>query len=856
MKPRKLIFLAAAVLFMTSCSIVSKRAGAGSKDELSSPVMPFWLNGDSTDINVSDIFPNPNKEVFFLLGEPEYSYHLLSNSKHNKVARSAAEGYAISAESIRVLSLLVNKVSPEIIRVKSYNRNKNSNSAFHGAESVLNSLSLVNATDKTRCDIVLKKSVRVPVVFSYRGKSSGSVTVKGDFNSWNPVSHPLKKVTDSFYSDTFMLNPGEYAYQLVVGGNSMLDPSNSQKRSNGMGGENSVIHVVENRISPKIMARLTKKGILIQQTESVFPSKPHLLALWDNRIIYQSRLTADSVHLSIPKEAKNKKRSYIRVFTASEYVHGNDILIPLEYGKPVTDANKLERGDLEKTVMYFAFVDRFYNADSSNDRPLKHPQVTEKTNFQGGDIAGITSKIKDGYFDSLGCNAIWISPISANPKGAWGDFPDPKVKFSAYHGYWPVSNILIDRRFGNAAQLRTMLNAAHSKNNNVYLDYVAHHVHKEHPIYKLHPDWVTPLYLPDGRMNTELWDEQRLTTWFDTFLPTLDLGKPEIAAYMVDSALYWLREFEFDGFRHDATKHIPDNFTRLLTSKIRTEIEPMRKRRMYQIGETYGSPELIGSYLGQGLLDAQFDFNLYDAMLRTFAQGSSLQSLVKEQKKSIEKYGSHHLMGNISGNQDKPRFMSWADGSLTADMSWNELKKIGHTRDLPLKSDTAYSKFLHFYTWLFSSPGIPVIYYGDEIGMTGANDPGNRNMMQFSGLNSKQAELKRKVSELAKIRTGSMALCYGDYNIVSASDSQVLICRRYLNEMAVIAINQGKSNMELKDLGKYLYEWYGNSPKTVETTAVWSTTNSTALMQKSAGKPAEYEKLKAGQSAIMIYTYQ
>jgi hypothetical protein len=62
--------------------------------------------------------------------------------------------------------------------------------------------------------------------------------------------------------------------------------------------------------------------------------------------------------------------------------------------------------------------------------------------------------------------------------------------------------------------------------------------------------------------------------------------------------------------------------------------------------------------------------------------------------------------------------------------------------------------------------------------------------------------------------------------------------------------------MELKDLGKYLYEWYGNSPKTVETTAVWSTTNSTALMQKSAGKPAEYEKLKAGQSAIMIYTYQ
>jgi len=73
---------------------------------------------------------------------------------------------------------------------------------------------------------------------------------------------------------------------------------------------------------------------------------------------------------------------------------------------------------------------------------------------------------------------------------------------------------------------------------NVLLDYVAHHVHKEHPIYKLHPDWVTPLYLPDGTLNTERWDDHRLTTWFDTFMPTLDLGRPEIANYMVDSALF------------------------------------------------------------------------------------------------------------------------------------------------------------------------------------------------------------------------------------------------------------------------------------------------------------------------------
>jgi glycosidase len=483
------------------------------------------------------------------------------------------------------------------------------------------------------------------------------------------------------------------------------------------------------------------------------------------------------------------------VFCATEYVHGNDLLIPLEYGKPVTDPRLLSREDLERTVMYFAFVDRFSNGNKTNDKPLDHPLVTTRTNFQGGDIQGITQKVKDGYLDSLGMNALWISPISKNPKGAWGNFPDPQVKFSGYHGYWPVSNTLIDERFGNAQALKDMLDEAHRRNNNVYLDYVAHHVHKEHPIYKQHPDWVTPLYLPDGRMNTELWDEQRLTTWFDTFLPTLDLGRPEVASYMVDSALFWLKEFEFDGFRHDATKHIPENFTRLLTAKIRTEVEPARKKRIYQIGETYGNTKLIGSYLGHGLLDAQFDFNLYDAMMRTFAWGGPLTGLMTEQMRSLGQYGSHHLMGNITGNQDKPRFMSYADGTITGKTNWNEGKKMGHLGDLPLRTDSAYQKFMQFYAWLFFSPGIPVVYYGDEIGMTGGNDPGNRNMMQFSGLSPKQTEFKNKISELAKLRTGSMAMCYGDYKVITCNDSQVVVARRYLNELAVMAINRGSEGL-------------------------------------------------------------
>jgi glycosidase len=816
---RILLFILTATL--SACGVFSTKNRVSPFADLSAPVMPIWLTGDTTLIHTNDIFPGKKLGVLAQGQDPRRNPAISGNFPLS----------VFSNDSTQVLKVICPK----------------------GIDNgVLYGLSLLNITDRTRCDLILKKPVQIPVTFRYSGKGEKGVFVKGDFNAWNAKSHPLQKVSDSVYTATLSLDPGEYGYQFVVDGKGVFDVANPVRRSNGFGGENSVLSVKETRATPHITAVPSDKGILVQQTENLGTASFNLIALWNNRIIYQTVRSADkdrvvqpyNPELSIPAEAKSLKRSFIRVFCATEFVHGNDLLIPLEYGKPVTDPKQLSRADLEKTVMYFAFVDRFNNGEKTNDKPLDHPLVTHRTNFQGGDIQGITQKIQTGYFDSLGMNAIWISPISKNPKGAWGDFPDPHVKFSGYHGYWPVSNTLIDERFGNATALTELLSEAHRRNNNVYLDYVAHHVHKEHPIYKQHPDWVTPLYLPDGRMNTELWDEQRLTTWFDTFLPTLDLGRPEVASYMVDSALYWLRAFEFDGFRHDATKHIPENFTRLLTAKIRTEIESKRKQRIYQIGETYGNTKLIGSYLGYGLLDAQFDFNLYDAMMRTFAWDGSFTGLQTEQMRSLGQYGYHHLMGNITGNQDKPRFMSYADGSITGKTAWNEGKKMGHIGDLPLKTDSAYQKFLLFYTWLFFSPGIPVVYYGDEIGMTGGNDPGNRNMMQFSGLTVQQSAFKTKITELAKLRTGSMALCYGDYKFLSCNDSQVVVCRTYMNEVAVMAINRSKNNMELMDLHRMVND-FGIKQK-----AVWSNMDKTDLLRIHKGS-----LLKPHQSAIFIYTY-
>jgi glycosidase len=100
-----------------------------------------------------------------------------------------------------------------------------------------------------------------------------------------------------------------------------------------------------------------------------------------------------------------------------------------------------------------------------------------------------------------------------------------------------VSLRATDPRFCSESELKQMIDIAHKHHINVFLDYVAHHVHEEHPLVKQKPNWFTPLYLPDGSKNTERWDDYRLTTWFDDFMPTFNYFKPEVVDAMTDTVV-------------------------------------------------------------------------------------------------------------------------------------------------------------------------------------------------------------------------------------------------------------------------------------------------------------------------------
>ena len=488
-------------------------------------------------------------------------------------------------------------------------------------------------------------------------------------------------------------------------------------------------------------------------------------------------------------------RAYLRIFAEDETFLYNDMLLPLQDGKVITDASELNRHDPQAQVLYSLLVDRFHDGNKANNWKMNSPEVLDIVDYQGGDLAGITAKISEGYFDQLGVNTLWISPITQNPFDAWGRYEfkhgnkyDPSktyTKFSGYHGYWPIYATQLESRFGTPEELRTLLDTAHAHGMNVVLDYVANHMHINSPTLQAHPDWHTDSILPDGRRNFELWDEARLTTWFDTHIPSLDLERPEVCEAMTDSALYWLENYALDGFRHDACKHIPEGYWRMLGQKIATR---WPGRAIWMIGETYGSPELIGSYVKSGMLDAQFDFNVYFTAREALCGLKGMDEVLNNELTSLRTYGAHHTMGNISGNHDQIRFASIAGGDI--DIT-SQGKEEGWTREVGIgDAEKAYKRALLLEVLNMTLPGVPCIYQGDEYAEVGGNDPDNRHMMRFDNLNEEERNMRKQVAELIHMRRHSMPLLYGDFIPLIDRPDEIIYQRVYLGEKITVIINR------------------------------------------------------------------
>lgn len=644
------------------------------------------------------------------------------------------------------------------------------------------------------------------VTFSFKPeKRYKSINLFGNFNNWNRAALPMKDESgDGTYTVNVSLEPGRYEYKFFADGEELIDPVNKETVPNGLGGTNSVLTIA----NPHDEAIFLHKSELNSSNDysefhfyletatqkTIYAS--NIIAFLDNKKLDDKsiKISGTGIIIKIAKSDLANTKLLRAVVNISGLV-SNMQIIPLNNGKPSNNSSPFSWYDAN---IYSIMIDRFNDGDKTNDKPVIHDSLSLKANYNGGDFAGITKKIKEGYFNSLGVNTIWISPVNDNTNNAFREFPEPHRWFTGYHGYWPTSESKVEEKFGTFNDLRNLISTAHKHNIKILLDYVSHHVHIEHPFYKEHSDWFGKLELPGGRLNLRLWDEQRLTTWFEPYMPSFDFQKSdEATTVMSENAVWWLQQTGADGFRHDAVKHVPNKFWRTLTQKIKEKIDLPSHRHVYQIGETFGNYALVSSYVNNGQLDAQFNFEQYNTAQSVFIDPSrSFKDLDNEIKKGLDVFGSLNLMGNIMDSHDKNRFMAYADGALS--LSQSDATDVGWNNPPQVKNITSYEKAELYYAYMFTVPGLPVIYYGSEFGMTGASDPDNRRMMRFGkDLTDNEKKMLGVVSGIVKLRANNSALRYGDYYPLLADKNTFAYCRSDFYERVLVVLNKSDEAREI-----------------------------------------------------------
>lgn len=420
--------------------------------------------------------------------------------------------------------------------------------------------------------------------------------------------------------------------------------------------------------------------------------------------------------------------------------------------------------DWRDAILYFVMIDRFHNGDPSNDGALGG--IEWMADFQGGDLAGVIQKIEEGYFAELGVNALWLtSPLdNADHAGIGTD----GYYYSGYHGYWPKDLDAVERRIGTEAELERLVEVAHAHGIKVVLDYVMNHVHAESPVYQQNPSWFWPnsngwggnCVCGDGCS----WDDdyQRKRCWFTDYLPDFDFNNDDARRYSVQNAIAWAKKLGIDGYRLDAVKHLEDSWLLDLRARLSGEVE--EDQVFYLVGETYtGDRDLIRYYVRPDtMLDGQFDFPLRARILEhVLRRSGSMGDLVGFLDDNQSFYGPGAVMSTFIGNHDVPRVIHIAeDVPLFGDWDGGRHRAWQNRPELP-SSPNPFERIAVAYTLLMTTPGVPLIYYGDEIGLPGAGDPDNRRFMQWSNYTSNQVWLRERLAALGRIRREQPALRRG-----------------------------------------------------------------------------------------------
>lgn len=453
------------------------------------------------------------------------------------------------------------------------------------------------------------------------------------------------------------------------------------------------------------------------------------------------------------------------------------------------------QGVTSKDFIYLIMPDRFSNGDTTNDRiPGMRDQSLNRDSVyarHGGDLKGIENHLD--YLKTLGVTTIWLNPVIEN------DMPN-----RTEHGYAFTNHYKIDPRIGGEKAYQNLIDDAHSKHMKIIQDAVYNHVGSYHFTVLDPPmkDWLHqwPTYTNTNFKDQALFDpyasamekKKMSDGWFARSMPDLNQNNPYVANFLIQHALWTVEEFGIDGWRIDTYAYNDLDFMNRCNKALMDEYP-----HITMFGETWVHGVINQSYFVQNKYNIPYKSNLQaptdfqtlwaitDAMTKDFSWTDGINEMYTT---LAQDFVYKDPMRNVIflDNHDLPRFYS----------------VVGEDK---LKYKAALA-------WLFTCRGIPELYYGDEVGMTGFTSPNDGyvrkdfpggwasdslNKFTASGRTTKEEDIWKYIATLANFRKNSSAITTGKMMQFAPAKGEYVFFRYDSKQTIMTVLNTAKEKLSI-----------------------------------------------------------
>ncbi|MDD3223581.1 MAG: glycoside hydrolase family 13 protein [Clostridium sp.] len=421
-----------------------------------------------------------------------------------------------------------------------------------------------------------------------------------------------------------------------------------------------------------------------------------------------------------------------------------------------------ERNWMQEAVVYQIFPDRFFNGDKSIDpeNVLTWGTSVDHESMFGGDLQGIIDKLD--YLKELGINLIYLTPI---------------FKSSSNHKYNTEDYYDIDPQFGTLNTAKELIKKCHEKGIRIIFDAVFNHSGSDFFAFKdllknqeasKYKDWY---YIYSYPVSTDKINYYTFANDVST-MPKLNTNNSEVREYLLKVGEYWVKEVGIDGWRLDVCDEVDHDFWRAFSKTVKHA-----NKNAVVVGEIQHE---ASSFLKGDQLDSIMDYPFKFALVDFFAHRSI----------SVEKF-------NDILSSSRALYMN----SITRQL-WNLIDSHDTKRFLTECNDDI-NKMKLAIVFQFCYEGVPYIYYGDEIGLNGGEDPQCRKCMIWEK-EKQNLDLFNLYKTMISLRKQNKALIYGDYETIYCKENVLIFKRNYKNESMLIAINnndkQHTINLHLQNI--------------------------------------------------------